>query len=223
MPPRERRPPPPAPGEPDDAALAALLAAVRAGDEAAVARVLAALQPYIARRARWRAGARLGASDLAQDTAEQALRTLRLFRGQSAPELRAFLDGVLRNLIGQRLRAARRGKRDAVTVPLPLCDQATPLAAPGPSPSQALRGKEAWRALLRAVAALPEAQRLVVRRHLRGASVAELAAELGRTPAAISCLLQRGGQALRAALGDPEERSLGDWFVAMQALLRDAP
>lgn len=207
------------------AALTRLLAAARTGDLAARAALWRRWHPYVLQRARRAGSGRLRGSDLAQDTAEQALRTLRAFRGQSEPELRAWLDAILRNVIGQRLRAEGRIKRRGVIVPL---SQAAPAAAPGPSPSQTLRGKEAWRALLRAVAALPDSQRHVVRRHLRGASVAELAAELDKTPAAISCLLQRGSQAVRVALGEDatgagDERSVGDWFQAMQALLREAP
>lgn len=199
--------------------LRSLLAAAQSGDAAAKDALLRRYQPFLQRRARRLGSARLRGSDLAQDTAERALRTLASFRGTTEPELRAWLGTILSHVVSQRLRDEHRLKRRGTLVPL---SDAAPSTAPEPSPSQVLRGKEAWRALARAVAMLPASQREVVRRHLRGASVAELAAELKKTPASISCLLQRGGQAVRAQLGEAHgDQSLGAWFTAMQALLAE--
>ncbi len=58
--------------------------------------------------------------------------------------------------------------------------------------------------LARALAQLPEDQRTAVElHHLRDASVAEIAARLGRTEASIAGLLRRGLQNLRTLLHDP--------------------
>jgi RNA polymerase sigma-70 factor (ECF subfamily) len=55
------------------------------------------------------------------------------------------------------------------------------------------------------MAGLPEAQReALVLHYWQGLTLAETAARLGRTPAAVAGLLQRGLKALRGALSDPE-------------------
>ena len=69
------------------------------------------------------------------------------------------------------------------------------------SPSQkAMRGEEAQR-LSQALTALPADQREAVRlRHLEGWALSDIAAHLGRTPAATAGLIKRGMQALRRRL-----------------------
>ena len=66
------------------------------------------------------------------------------------------------------------------------------------SPSQkAIRDEEAER-LSQALTALPADQREAVRlRHLEGWALADVAQQLGRTPAATAGLIKRGMQALR--------------------------
>lgn len=202
--------------------LAAIIAAAQSGDATAVRELVRRYQPHLQRLARQRIGAGPQGqrpSDLVQDTLERAVRCLRQFAGKSDPELRGWLAAILRNVLIQQQRAARRKRRAVETLPLPDSDLLRRSDLP-PGPSQILRGREAWRALLRAVFALPEGQREAVHRHLRGEAVAEIAQALGRTPAAVSCLLQRGGKTLQTALG--EHGQLGEWFKTMQALLAEA-
>lgn len=199
--------------------LAAIIARAQGGDAPAIRELVQRYQPHLARLARRRLGAGpVGQqpSDLVQDTLERAVRCLSQFQGKSDPELRGWLAAILRNVLIQQQRAARRQRRSAV--PLPDADLLGPHTPPGPS--QVLRGREAWRALLRAVFALPGGQREAVHRYLRGEAVADIAQALGRTPPAISCLLQRGGKTLQAALG--EQGQLGAWFQTMRALLAEA-
>lgn len=202
--------------------LAALIAAAQGGDATALRELVRRYQPHLTRLAKRRLAAgpaEQQPSDLVQDTLERAVRCLHQFQGKTDPELRGWLAVILRNVLIQQQRAARRQRRAAELLPLPDSDLLLGTDPP-PGPSQVLRGREAWRALLRAVFALPGGQREAVHRHLRGETVADIAQALGRTPPAVSCLLQRGGKALQAALG--EHGPLGDWFQAMRALLAEA-
>ena len=201
--------------------VAHLIDAARAGDPAACDRLMRLYQPHLIRLSRRRSGGATGMrpSDLMQDTAERVVRSLHRFRGTTDPELRRFFAVVLHNILSQHHRDASRLRRAPESVGLPDCEDPA-MAAPQPGPSQILRGKQAYRDLLAAVFALPDSQRDAVRLHLHGAPVADIAARLGRTPAAVSCLLQRGGKQVQQALG--EQGELGAWFQAMRALLAAA-
>lgn len=202
--------------------LAAIIAAAQSGDAMAFKELVRRYQPHLVRLARRRLGAGPAGqrpSDLVQDTLERAVRCLHQFQGQTDPELRRWLAVILYNVLIQQQRAAHRQRRAAEILPLPDSDLLLG-PDPPPGPSQVLRGREAWRALLRAVSALPEGQREALHRHLRGEAVADIAQALGRTPPAVSCLLQRGGKALQTALG--EHGQLGAWFQTMRALLAEA-
>jgi RNA polymerase sigma-70 factor (ECF subfamily) len=60
--------------------------------------------------------------------------------------------------------------------------------------------------LAEALAELPEAQcEVVVLRHLEGRSLADIAAQVERTPAAVVGLLQRGLKRLREILNEREQ------------------
>jgi RNA polymerase sigma-70 factor, ECF subfamily len=82
----------------------------------------------------------------------------------------------------------------------------TPGAPQQSSPSQrAMRGEQAV-ALATALETLPPDQREAVRlRHLEGRSLNEIAAHLGRTPAAAAGLIKRGMQTLRERLRESNE------------------
>jgi RNA polymerase sigma factor (sigma-70 family) len=199
--------------------LSGMIAAAQGGDKVAMGMLLRQYQPHLLRLARRRRGfmpAGQRPSDLVQDTLERVVRCLHQFQGQSEPELRRWLAVILENVLIQKRRAAGRKRRAAELVPLPDSDDLLG-PDPPPGPSQSLRGREAWRALLRAIHALPEGQREAVRYHLRGEAVADIARAMNRTPAAVSCLLQRGGKTLQASLG--EHGPLPAWFFAMRALL----
>lgn len=201
--------------------LASLIAQAQAGDEAAFRTIVGQYKPFLSRlaRRRLRSGT-MGSrpSDLVQDTLERAVRCLQSFQGTRDPELRAWLAKILQNVLIQQHRAAGRIRRAASLVSLPSVGELEQ-SDPQPGPSEQLHGQEAWRSLLRAVAVLPEGQREAVRRHLRGTSVAEIAQLMGKTPAAVSCLLQRGGKALQSKLQGAGP--LGGWFRAMQRLLEE--
>ncbi len=210
----------PNPYQPDE--LAAIIAAAQGGEAWAMQEIVQRYQPHLLQLAkRQRSSIPMGQrpSDLVQDTLERMARCLHHFQGKTDKELRSWLAVILRNVLIQKLRAAGRQRRAVETVPLPDADQ-LPGPDPPPGPSQVLYGHEAWRALLRAVYTLPEGQREAVQRYLRGEAVTDIARALGRTPAAVSCLLQRGGKSLQSSLG--EHGPLGAWFQEMRALLAAA-
>jgi RNA polymerase sigma-70 factor (ECF subfamily) len=155
-----------------------------------------------------RIAARIDASDVIQQTFLEAYRSFPQFAGQDARELAAWLRTILdhrvalairdHTLIQKRNVGRERSMDDSGGRGAPMKHE---LAAGLSTPSQkAIRGEEADR-LSRALTALPEDQREAVRlRHLEGWTVADIAARLGRTPAATAGLIKRGMHTLRQQL-----------------------
>lgn len=203
----------------DPSVISHLVRHAQAGNARALQELLRVVQPYVHRLAqRKQALLPVGQrpSDLAQDTLERAFRRLHQFIGTTDAELRRWLTVILERALIRQQRLARRKRRAVDLVPLPEADQLQP-PEPRPSASQTLRGREEWRQLQRAIYALPEAQREVVRRHLRGEAVGAIALTLKRSPAAISCLLQRAGKNLQRQLG--RDGPLGPWFQTLREVL----
>jgi RNA polymerase sigma-70 factor (ECF subfamily) len=132
-----------------------------------------------------------------------------LARFDSHQRLGWLRTALARNLADEakRLRAGKRDARRerAIDVDASASRLEAWLAAQQSSPSQqADRGEQLLR-LADALTALPDAQREAVERHyLLGQPVAAVAAEMGRTPAALAGLLKRGLRQLREALRQPE-------------------
>jgi RNA polymerase sigma-70 factor, ECF subfamily len=153
--------------------------------------------------------AKLDASDVVQQTILHAHAHRTQFRGVTEAEwlgwLRAILanalaavtrefDTAARNLIRERSLEAELEQSSARLECLLVTDQSSPSEG-------AVRGEELLR-LARAIGRLPDDQRVVVElHHLKGLSVAEVAAEIGRTPPAVVGLLFRGLKQLRELLG----------------------
>jgi RNA polymerase sigma-70 factor (ECF subfamily) len=79
------------------------------------------------------------------------------------------------------------------------------LAAQDSSPSQRLQRQERALQLADALAQLPDAQRdALILRHFHECSLADIAAQLDCTSAAVTGLLQRGLKSLRKALAEKE-------------------
>jgi RNA polymerase sigma-70 factor (ECF subfamily) len=152
--------------------------------------------------------ARIDPSDVVQQTLLDAHRQREQFRGQTPAEMAAWLRRLLAcNLIDAR-RALNRGKRDvrrerSLEAEL---DQSSArlgawLASNGSSPSQRAAHNEDVLRLADALTALPTAQREALTLHYwQGLKLAEVAERLGRTPAAVAGLLQRGLKTLRETL-----------------------
>jgi RNA polymerase sigma-70 factor (ECF subfamily) len=151
---------------------------------------------------------KLDASDLVQQTLLEAHQDLGQFRGQGEAALAAWLRQVLARNLANAARDLGRQKRDAARE-LSLEDSAARLegwlAAEQLSPSRGAVRHENAVQLAQALEALPANQRdAVVLRHLEGLSLADIAARLGCTTAAVTGLLHRGLKNLRQRLPAPE-------------------
>jgi RNA polymerase sigma-70 factor (ECF subfamily) len=185
----------------DREALGQLLEAQRAG-----------LRRLAERQIEGRIAVRVDASDIIQQTFLEAFRSFPQFAGSDARELVAWLQRILDHKIATAIRnhallqkrsVGREQSIDDSHGDGPPLKQA--LDAEISSPSQkAIRGEEAER-LAQALAALPNDQREAVRlRHLEGWALADIAARLGRTPAATAGLIKRGMKVLRRHLRSGE-------------------
>ena len=166
----------------------------------AIARMQLAIRPWLA--------ARLDASDLVQQTLMKAHAACHEFRGHTSAELVAWLRQILNHTLANELRTHTQAKR-AVGAERSLeadldassCRLDAWLAADHTSPSERASRNERAAALAAAIDALPADQRdVVLMKHLRGLTGAEIAAETGRTEAAVAGLLRRGLAQLRELL-----------------------
>ena len=159
-----------------------------------------------------RARAKVEASDVVQQTLLEAHRRRGQFRGRTAAEMAAWLRRMLACNLADALRALGREKRDVArerSLEQALDESSSRLEgwliAGQSSPSQRAERAEELVRLADALAALPEAQReALVRHYWQGQTLAAVAAALGRTPAAVAGLLQRGLKTLRSLLTESE-------------------
>jgi RNA polymerase sigma-70 factor (ECF subfamily) len=155
---------------------------------------------------------KLDASDVVQLTLLEAHSGRDQFRGRTEAEQAAWLRQVLARNLANAARDLGRQKRDAArerSLQAELDASSARLeqwlAAEQSSPSQRAGRHEQVLRLAEALARLPEAQReAIVLRHLEGLALADIAVELGRTPAAVVGLLQRGLRRLRELLQEDE-------------------
>jgi RNA polymerase sigma-70 factor, ECF subfamily len=152
---------------------------------------------------------KLDPADAVQQTLLQAHQALGQFRGTEG-ERAAWLRRILARVLANALRDFRRGRRDVGrerSLEAALDDSSARLAdwlaADQSSPSRRARREEDAVRLAEALARLPEAQReALVLQHWQGRSLAEIGAQLGRTPAAVAGLIKRGLKQLRQLLAE---------------------
>jgi RNA polymerase sigma-70 factor (ECF subfamily) len=151
---------------------------------------------------------KLDPSDLVQQTLLQAYRGLEQFRGRSQAELMAWLRQALANCLGNALRDFTRQRRDVgrersleQALDASSARLGAWLAAEQSSPSHKAAEQEQAVRLAEALAELPQAQReALILQHWYGWSLAQIGAELGRSPGAVAGLIKRGLQRLREIL-----------------------
>jgi RNA polymerase sigma-70 factor (ECF subfamily) len=178
--------------------------------------MLEQFRQYLCLLARMQLGPRLRSkldpSDVVQQTLLEAHQKRAQFRGQSEAEWLAWLRQGLAHNLADAVRAFGQAKRDVARErELEAAVQASSarleawLAAAQSSPSQqAVRHERAVR-LAAALATLPEAQREALELHYcQGQPLAEIAAQLSRSTAAVAGLLKRGLKALRSQLHEKE-------------------
>ena len=198
---------------------AALVAALRAGDERAFADLVASLDPTLRRIARQYVSSDAAAADVVGDTWLAVVKGLDRFEGRSS--LRTWIVRILMN------QARTRGVREHRSVPFssvgPGGDDDLAgfdpdrFAASGPTagtwvrppadwstiPAERLEAAETRAVVEAAIAALPEQQRSVITlRDVEGWSAAEVADALELTDGNQRVLLHRARGAVRRALAE---------------------
>ena len=157
--------------------------------------------------------AKLDTSGVVQQTLLDAHQAADVFAGLATEQRLAWLRVALaRNLADayRRLHADRRDVRREQAIAAGVESSALGLerwlAASGLSPSQQAGRNELLMRLASALVELPEAQRLAIEQHYFDRQpVADIAAGMGKTTAAVAGLLKRGLQTLREQL-----REVGD-------------
>ncbi|MBI1830034.1 MAG: sigma-70 family RNA polymerase sigma factor [Planctomycetes bacterium] len=156
---------------------------------------------------------KLDPSDVVQQTLLEAHQAIESFRGDDTATQPAWLRQILARNLANAVRDHTRGKRDVRrerTLKTDLDDSASQLenwlAHNQSSPSQKLERHERALQLAEALTKLPDAQReAILLRHFHDLSLAEIAAQLECTTAAVTGLLQRGLKNLRKSLAEWNE------------------
>lgn len=165
-----------------------LLVAARGGDEQALGAICERLYGYLLVVARRGIGsdlaAKVGASDVVQQSLMEAHEDFSRFEGATEEEFRAWIGMLLRrNLqdVGRRYRgAARRNVAREIGLD---SERILPIASPDPNASRIARRKETDEELARAVEGLPDRQRRIVElRHRDNISYEQIATRLDITP-----------------------------------------
>jgi RNA polymerase sigma-70 factor (ECF subfamily) len=151
---------------------------------------------------------RFDSSDLVQETLLRAHGNLARFRGTTEGDLVKWLQEILTNVVTDEVRKARARKRDLAleqSLEAVMAESsarlAEYLASSQPSPSRQAERQELLLRLAAAIDQLPEDQRdVLIQRDLLGASVSQIAEQLGRTEKSVAGLLLRGRRKLRELL-----------------------
>jgi RNA polymerase sigma-70 factor (ECF subfamily) len=191
-----------------------LLLLVRAGDHGALGRLLERYRAYLTLLARLQIGRRLQGksdpADMVQETFLEAARHFSAFRGESEPELTAWLRGILAGCLGHLIRRYYGTQARDVRLERALEDdlgrssQAVEcgLVAQGSTPSQRASRREQAVLLADALDRLPPDYReVIILRHLEGLTFPEVAARMNRSVDSVEKLWVRALPRLRRALG----------------------
>jgi RNA polymerase sigma-70 factor (ECF subfamily) len=192
----------------------ALLAHARAGDDGALGRLLERYEAYLTLLARVQVGRRLQGkadpADMVQETFLEAARHFKQFRGETEPELAAWLRQILagclahlvRRYCGTQARDIRleRDLGDEIDQSSQAIDRG--LVAQQSSPSQRASRREQAVLLADALDLLPADYReVIILRYLEGLTFPEVADRMRRSLDSVEKLWVRALPRLRRALG----------------------
>jgi RNA polymerase sigma-70 factor, ECF subfamily len=200
---------------PNDAIPELLLEQARAGDEAALGRLLELYRNYLRLVARTLIGqalrVRLDASDLVQETFLKAAREFSQFLGSTEPELTAWLRQILVRTLANQAKHHRRQGRDyqrqeSLEAMLDRSSAAVQqaLATPTETPSTHAVRREQAVLLADALEKLPAHYREVfILRNLEHIPFDQIAARMGRSPGGTRVLWKRAMDRLSQLLKEP--------------------
>lgn len=196
---------------PKSASEADLVAAVRAGDEAAVRELVRRLNPRLFRIARGILPSDAEAEEAVQETYLTAFTRLDRFEGRA--QFSTWITRIAINTARMQARRARPQEGyDTVTEP----DTPQILAFPGQSPEgpESLTGRAQIRALLeQAVADLPPSLRLpFLLYEVEGLKLREIARDLSLNPITVRTRLYRARRHLRTSLESQVEGGFASVF-----------
>ncbi len=151
----------------------------------------------------------LSIDDVLQQTFTDAFLGIERFRPTGPRGLENWLRTIAEHNLRDAIRLLRADRRGGGTAPVRDLDDSTSalferITGSGTTPSRHLARSEAVAAVRTALAELPAMHRDVLERiDLRGESVAEVAASLGRSPGSVHMLRARAQRWLADLLGHP--------------------
>jgi RNA polymerase sigma-70 factor (ECF subfamily) len=191
-----------------------LLAQARAGDDGALGRLLERYRAYLTLLARLQIGrliqGKADPADMVQETFLEAARHFAAFRGDSEPELAAWLRQILATCLAHLVRRYCGTQARDVRLERMLegeLDQSSRaidrgLIAEQSSPSQRASRREQAVLLANALDRLPADYReVIILRHLEGLTFPEVASRMGRSLDSVEKLWVRALPRLRRVLG----------------------
>ena len=148
---------------------------------------------------------KLDPSDVVQQTLIKAHQNAEQFRGQTEAERAAWLRRILANTLTDAARKFRFETARSLSLEQALHESSARLeewlASGQESPSEEVDRQEQLLRLAQALRELPDDQRQAIElHHLQGCLLADIAATMGRTEAAVAGLLRRGRKKLRELL-----------------------
>ncbi|MBP7744995.1 MAG: sigma-70 family RNA polymerase sigma factor [Phycisphaerae bacterium] len=189
------------------------ITAAAAGDQLALAKLLATYHPILVARVNTRLDpsirARLSPEDVLQEFYLQLFQRVARFEQRGPASFLNWVLTILDHKLVDLYRSAHRAQRDVAREAAPgigdqsgsygtLLDQ---IYRDSTTPSRIVRHDEAVAALMTCVSQLPEAYRRVIElRFLDGRPLTEVAERLGKSEDAVVALTQRALKALRDAL-----------------------
>lgn len=192
----------------------ALLASAVSGDKDATGRILWAyyerLLGHIAPQIPHSLRPSIDADDILEEAFVHVWRHIQDFQPQGPGSFYAWLKKIAQRTLLDKIKARRTEKRGGGREPAEfrqrddssLASLLELVAADTHTPSSSAARREAERALRVALAGLPEHyQQVVGLRYLRGFSIPDVAARMGRTEAAVQMLCQRALRKLHDAMG----------------------
>lgn len=187
------------------------LASARVGSDSALGQILDAFRPYLWVVARGELGnglqAKVGGSDIVQESLMNAVQAFDRFQGDSPDEMQAWLRKILLRVVAHRRREFYGTARRSADweVPIDAGDSRRRLRQQltdrGESPSQKAMSAEQRRALERALDELPDHYQDIIRlRSEQQKSFEEIARLLGQTPDGARMLWGRAIRKLQAMM-----------------------